>query len=229
MSIETACKYARITGLFYLVIIVCGMASELFVRERLILWDNAAETVANIIANPMLFRLGFVSDLVMVICDVVVALTFYLLLKHVSTALSVLAALFRLMQSSILGTNLLNYYKPILLLQEEGYKHAMDTESLNAQVLMYLQAHNYGYLLALVFFALSCIVLGYLIYRSPLFPGILGVLFIIAALGYLIDSFTNFLFPEYSTVTEWIVVVSALVAEVGLCLWLLIKGVKNPG
>ena len=228
-SIKSLNKYARTTGILYLIIIICGMSSEMFVRIPLINWDDPETTVANIIANPMLFRFGFVSDLVMVICDVAVALTFYILLKHVNSVLSSLAALFRLMQSSILGMNLLNYYQPILIVQDDRYKNAIADELLNTQVMMHLNAHNHGYLLALVFFALSCIVLGYLIYKSPLFPGILGILLVIAAFGYLIDSFTNFLFPDYSMVTEWIVLVSALVAEVGLCLWLLVKGVRNSG
>ena len=45
-------------------------------------------------------------------------------------------------------------------------------------------------------------VLGYLIFRSDYIPdyipGILGVLLMIAALGYLVDSFANFLFPGYA-------------------------------
>jgi hypothetical protein len=218
-------KYARITGALYLIIIICGMSSEMFVRAVLIDWNDPDATVANIAANPMLFRLGFISDLIMVMSDVAVALTFYVLLKHVSNAMALMAALFRLVQSAILGMNLLNYFQPIILLENNG--KGLDPEQVNALVMQHLFAHDYGYLVALVFFALSCIVLGYLLYKSPLFPGILGVLLIIAAGGYLIDSFTNFLFPAHAPLTEWLVVVSALVGEVGLCFWLLIKGVKK--
>lgn len=220
-------KYGRVTGLLYLVIIICGMYSEMIVRATLIIPGEAATTVTNIILNSMLFRMGFISDLIMVIADVGVALTFYILLKPVNNGLALLAALFRLTQSSILGINLLNHFKAIILLSDPSYETLLGKDQLSAQVMLHLNAHSYGYLIALVFFALSCIILGYLFYKSSLFPKAFGILLPIAGAGYLVDSFTNFLFPEFASVTEMIVIVSALVAEVGLCLYLIIKGVNS--
>lgn len=226
LSAQSLKCYGRVTGLFYLVIIVCGMFTEMFVRTSLIVPGDAATTVANIVANEMLFRMGFVSDLIMVIADVVVAATFYVLLRPVNNGLALLSALFRLTQSSILGINLLNHYNAILLLSDNTYLEMLGERALQAQVLFYLSAQSYGYLIGLIFFAFSCIILGYLMYRSPLFPNIFGLLLPMAGLGYLIDSFTNFLYPRYAAVTEYLVVISALVAEVGLCLYLIAKGVR---
>ena len=227
LSNKTLKKYGRVTGLLYLVIILCGMYSEMFVRASLIVTGDAASTVTNILANSMLFKTGFISDLIMVMADVAVALTFYVLLKPVNNALAMLAALFRLTQSSILGINLLNHFKASILLSDANYMSGLGSDALNAQVMLNISAHSYGYLIALVFFALSCIILGYLFLKSPLFPSVLGILLPIAGAGYLIDSFMNFLYPEYAHVTEVIVIVSAVIAELGLCIWLLIKGVKT--
>jgi len=227
LSTSSFKTYGRITGLLYLVIIICGMFTEMFVRATLIVPGEAGATVSNILSNLMLFRMGFVSDLTMVIADVTVALTFYILLKPVHNGLALLAALFRLTQSSILGINLLNHFNAIILLSDNTYQELLGNNALQAQVMFYLSAQSYGYLIALVFFAFSCIILGYLMYQSPLFPSIFGVLLPMAGLGYLIDSFTNFLYPEYASVTEYLVVISALVAEVALCLYLIVKGVKT--
>ena len=221
-------QIGRFTGLLYLVIIFCGLFSEMFVRAQLIVPGDAGATTSNIASQLMLFRVGFVSDLIMVMADVAVALTFYVLLKPVNNALALLAALFRLVQSSILGINLLNHFWAIILISDSQYESLLGQKNLIAQVMLQVTTHSYGYLIALVFFALSCIVLGYLFFKSPHFPKLLGVLLPMAGLGYLIDSFTNFLFPEYAHITEIMVMVSALVAEVGLCLWLLIKGVNEP-
>ena len=227
LSTSSFKTYGRITGLLYLVIIICGMFTEMFVRATLIVPGEAGATVSNILSNLMLFRMGFVSDLTMVVADVTVALTFYILLKPVHNGLALLAALFRLTQSSILGINLLNHFNAIILLSDNTYQELLGNNTLQAQVMFYLSAQSYGYLIALVFFAFSCIILGYLMYQSPLFPSIFGVLLPMAGLGYLIDSFTNFLYPEYGSLTEYLVVISALVAEVALCLYLIVKGVKT--
>lgn len=218
---------ARFTGLLYLVIIICGMFTEMFVRATLIEPGEAVTTAANIMSNIMLFRMGFVSDLIMVIADVTVAVTFYMLLKPVHNGLALLAALFRLTQSSILGMNLLNHFNAIILLEDKNYVQLLGENALDAQLMFYVSAQSYGYLIALVFFAFSCITLGYLMYHSPLFPKIFGYLLPIAGIGYLIDSITNFMYPQYAQATELIVVVSALVAEVTLCIYLIVKGVKS--
>lgn len=224
-ELTTFRKYGLITGLLYLVIIVCGMYSEMVVRAALIVPGDAATTVSNIASNLTLYRTGFVSDLIMVMADVAVALTFYVLLKPVNNALALLAALFRLTQSSILGINLLNHFKAIILVADSNFANSMGPEAFNAQVMLNINAHSYGYLIALVFFALSCMILGYLFYKSPLFPKVLGILLAIAGAGYMIDSFTNFLYPQYADITELLVMVSAIVAELGLCIWLIVKGI----
>ncbi len=225
-SLSSVKSTARITGLLYLVIICCGLFSELAVRSTLIVPGDAAATVAGIVSNLMLFRIGFVSDLIMVVADVSVAVTFYVLLKPVNNGLALLAALFRLTQSSILGINLLNHYKAIILVSDNSFIQSMGSETLNAEVMLNINAHSYGYLIALVFFAVNCIIMGYLFYQSPLFPKLFGILLPMAGGGYLIDCFTNFLYPQYADVTEIIVMVSAIVAELGLCIWLMVKGIN---
>ena len=112
-----------------------------------------------------------------------------------------------------------------LLLSGADYLTVFETDQLHALVLLFLNAHSYGYLIGLVFFGLHCFVLGYLVFKSGYFPGILGVLLIFASLGYLIDSFANFLLPNYDATISLVVLAPAFIAELSLCLWLLFKGV----
>ena len=218
---------ARIAGVLYLIIIVCGLFSEVFVRSGLIVPDDAASTANNIIQNQTLFRAGFLSDLIMVMSDVGVALLFYLLLKPVNNGLSMLAAFFRLAQATVLGLNLLNFYMPLLILNNGSYFSSFTGDQLYSLTDLFLRAHSYGYLISGVFFGLSCIVLGYLIYKSVSFPNWLGILIVAAGFSYLIDCFTNFMIPQHANVSEVLVMTVAVVSELSLCLFLLIKGVKN--
>ncbi|MHC4104233.1 MAG: DUF4386 domain-containing protein [Planctomycetota bacterium] len=221
-------KIARIAGLLYLIIIVSGIFSEMFVRSNLIVPGDATATANNILASESLFRIGFASDLIMVMCDIGVALAFYVLLKPVNKGLALLAAFFRLVQAAILGFNSLNHFAALLLLSGADYLTVFETDQLHALVMLFLKMHTHGYLISGVFFSLSLFVLGYLFMKSDYFPKILGVFLVFATFGYLLDSFTNFLLPNYAAITEWFVVASAVIAELSLCLWLLFKGVREP-
>lgn len=194
--------YTRIAGFFYLTIIVCGLFSEMYVRFNLIVTEDATATARNIMGSVLLFRLGFISDLIMIICDIIVAIIFYILLKSVSKNLSLIAASFRLLQDAILGINLINYFVPLILLNNSNYIKIFETNQLYAFVLLFLNIHNYGYLIALVFFGIHCLLLGYLMIKSDYFPTVLGFLLILASWGYLMDSIANFLLPNYTEITS---------------------------
>lgn len=229
MTIRTAetspLVYARIAGLLYLIIIVSGIYSEVFIRSSLVVAGDAAATAANIVASEGLFRFGFLADSIMLLSDVAIAVLFYVLLKPVSKTLALTAAAFRLTQAAVLGFNLLNYYAALLLINGVGYAAVFRPDQLNTLALLFLDMHNHGYDLGLIFFGLSNLLLGYLVVRSEYFPGILGYGLIAAALVYLTGSFTRFLFPGYISLIEPIYIVP-LVAELAFCIWLLVKGVR---
>lgn len=217
---------ARTAGVLYLIIIISGLFSELFVRSGIIVPGDATATADNITANSFLFRIGFISDLVMVMSDVSVALLLYLLLKPVNQGLSMLAAFFRLAQATVLGINLLNFYLPLLLLGDGDYLNSFSSEQLNSLSLLFLNAHSYGYLISGVFFGISCVFLGTLIFKAEYFPKWLGILVVAAGISYLIDCVVNFLFSEFASMSEILVMTVAVISELSLCLFLLIKGVK---
>jgi hypothetical protein len=166
----------------------------------------------------------------MLACDALVAVALYVLLRPVSKALALLAMGFRLVHTAIYGVNLLNLVSAVLLLSGAGYLAVFEPGHLHALVLLFLEAHQYGYALGLVFFGFHCLVLGYLLFKSGYFPRILGILMVVASLGYLADSFAHVLLADYAryeTVFIVVVFVPAFVAEVSLCMWLLLKGVST--
>ncbi len=219
---------ARMAGVLYLIIIVSGLFSEMVVRSGIIVPDDIRATAENILAKETLFRIGFLSDLIMVMSDVGVALLFYLLFRHVNKGLSMLSAFFRLAQATVIGINLLNMFMPLILLNRGEFLQAFSDEQVYSLSSLFLEAHTYGYLISGVFFGISCILLGVLIYRSDYFPRWLGVLVLAAGISYLIDCITNFLAPGYASLSEYLVVSVAVISEFSLCLFLLIRGV-NPG
>lgn len=219
--------YARVAGLLYLVLLVGGMFGEMFVRSRLIVPGDAATTASNIRASAFLFRAGFASELLVFASDVALGAIFYVWLAPVSKVLSLTAAFFRLVMAAILGINLLNHFAVALLLSGDDYLKVFEKDQLDALALLFLKAHQHGYLIGLVFFGLHCAVLGYLMFESGYFPKVLGVLLMIAGAGYLGNSFTFFLFPSHAAgALSAVYLVPATIAEVSFLIWLLVKGVR---
>ena len=219
---------ARIAGLFYLAIIAAGIFAQFAVRDSLTVAGDAAATAQNILAARSFFQWGIAGDLVMIISDIAVALLLYVLVKPVNSGLSLLAAFFRLIQAAILGVNLLNLFAVLQLLSGADYLNVLGTETLYAQAFFHLQAHATGYSLGLIFFGLNCLVFGYLVFRSGYLPRILGALLIFAGAGYLTDSFASFFLPTYANYADifaLVVFLPAIVGELSLALWLIVKGV----
>lgn len=227
---KTSRKTSRLTGVLYLIIIATGMFAEFFVRANLIVSSDASATTNNIIASESLFRLNIFSDLVMIICDVGLAILFYLLLKPVSKPLALLASFFRLAQATSLGVNLLNMFFVLQLISGANYLAVLEPNQLQAFIMMFLESHSTGYTLALVFFGFNLIILGVLMYKSGYFPKTLGVMIIIAASAYLLDAFAKILLINYNSYQEIItvaVLAPAFIGELALCLWLLFRGVEE--
>jgi hypothetical protein len=176
----------------------------------------------------MLFRAGLAGEMLVLVCDVAVAMILYVLLKPVHRNLALLAAFLRLTFAGVYGVVGLFQLAAVILLGGDDFLRAFDLQQLHALAYLSLRLHGYGYGISLIFFGFSLVLLGYLIYRSGYLPRIIGALLVIAGLGYLINSFAQILAPTVAaTLFPW-VLLPALPAELGLCLWLIVKGVDVP-
>ncbi|HEV7376603.1 MAG TPA: DUF4386 domain-containing protein [Pyrinomonadaceae bacterium] len=218
---------ARIAGAFYLITIIMGVFAEVFVRGAIVVRDNAAATATNILAHEPLYRFGLAADLIMIACYIAVTLLFYGLFKPVGRSLSLLAAFFSLIGIAVLAANSLNHLAPLVFLRDAQYLSAFETTQLQALALMSLKMHARGYSIAGLFFGVYCVMIGYFVFRSGFLPRILGVLMAIGGLSFLIDSFASFLLPTLVARLPDIGMLGGI-AELALCLWLMVMGVNSP-
>jgi hypothetical protein len=217
--------YARIGGLLYLIIIIAGLVDEAFIRGRLIVSGDVAATAYKIMGSELLFRGGIVGDLIMHVCDVPLTVILYVLLRPVSKDLSLLAAIFSLLQTAVLIANKLNLVMVLLVLGGH-YRTAFDQHQIQGLMSLYLELHEYGFGIGLIFFGVSCLIVGYLTYRSGYLPRTLGVLHAIAGLSYLVNSFVLLLSPALAEKMFPAILLPGLIGELAMCLWLLIRGVN---
>jgi hypothetical protein len=219
---------ARIAGFLYLIIITLGIFAEVFVRERVLVNGDAAATARNILAHEQLYRLGFAAGIIVCLCGLPLTLIFYNFFKLVNRSLAILEVFFALVTISIESVTLLNHFAPLMLLGGERYLSVFNAEQLQALAYMSLVLQSVGYNLSLAVFAFDCIISGYLIFRSTFLPRILGVLFAIAGLCYLTNSFASFLSPAFAVHLFPYILAPSFIGELSVCLWLLVMGVNVP-
>jgi hypothetical protein len=157
------------------------------------------------------------------ILDVVVAWALYVLLKPVNKSLSLLAAWFRIVYAAIFVSALNNLLIVLQLLNGSDYLKAFETNQLHAQVMLSLNAFTDGWNIGLAIFGLHLLVAGYLVFKSGYLPKFLGILVVIAGLGYLIDNLGKLLSPNYNVT----IAMFTFIGEVLLIFWLLWRGIKG--
>jgi len=218
-------KIARLAGLLWLSMVVLGLIAQFFVREKLIVPNDISTTMSNIIANEALFRLGFVSDQLMMICTILTSLVLYKLLSTVNKNLAKLMVILAISGSVINMINLLNAIAPLQLLNSEYYLNAFEVNQVQAQVMLYLDLYEQGYVIAQIFFMTWVLPLGILVYKSGFLPRIFGILFVIETLIGLISTAINFISPNI--VLETNLLIPAAIAEISFMLWLIIRGINE--
>ncbi len=218
---------ARIAGFLYLIIIVGGAFAQLGVRDRLVVSGDAVATAQNILANELLYRVGFAVEVFYVLWCIPLNILLYDLFKIVDKKLAVIMVFFSTVGAAVQALALLAHYAPLVLLGKASYLTAFTTAQLQAAAYLSIRLFDNGYMIALSFFGMFCITLSYLILRASFVPRFLAVLLFIEGSLYLANSFGHFLAPAVGNKIFPFLLLSG-VAEVSFCLWLLIVGINLP-
>jgi hypothetical protein len=168
-----------------------------------------------------------VGQLIVLACDIGVAWLFYELLKPVDRGIALLQAFFRLATVAVAGANVVNHFAPLVLLSGAPYLSALSPEQLRALALAFLKLRAIGFDVSMVFFGFTCILVGYLFFRSTFFPRVLGLLLAIGGLGYVANALVHVLQPAARDLLFPHVLFPAGIAEVLLTLWLVVRGVDG--
>ncbi|MEO0373689.1 MAG: DUF4386 domain-containing protein [Cyanobacteria bacterium P01_A01_bin.17] len=214
---------ARMGGVLYLIIIIGGLFGAGYVPATIVVQGDAAATINNILTNEPLYRFSLSVHIIVVLCNIPLAVVFYDLFKLANKSLSRLVTLFILVAATIEGISLLNAFVPLILLQNAAI---MTAEQLQAVAYRHFMLQDIGFNLSLAFFGCYCLLAGYLIFRLRFLPRLTGLLLAIGGACYLINSFANFLVPEFATGLFPYIFIPCFFGEATLCLSLLIKGVN---
>lgn len=226
---EPTKKTARIAGLLYFILIVSGIFSLIYVPSNLITWDDASSTVNAIRESQLLFRMGILSNLICFGCFILLPLTLYKLLHHINRDQALLMVIFAVTSVPISYLNIVDYIDVLSIITSREYSEVYGTQQLNTKVMLLLESYNNGNMVAHIFWGLWLLPFGYLVYRSGFLPKFFGIFLMLGCFGYLIDFIGYFFFENYgNTLFSTIVGIPAGIGEIGICLWLLIVGIRLP-
>ncbi len=218
-SVQT---YARAAGALFLLSMVGGFFGELYIPSRIMVSGDAAATAKNIVESNTLFRLGFAAYLVEAACDIALSLILYVLLRPVNKNLALLAAFFGLVSTSVFAVGELFYFAASLPLGSAEYLRTFSPDQLNTLSMLSLRMYGLAAGIFMAFYGIATGLRGYLIYRSGYLPQALGILMMLAGLGFITRNFVLVLAPAY---VSNVFLVPMFLAGVFLTLWMLVKGV----
>jgi hypothetical protein len=207
-------RTARIAGFLYLLLIPLGVLGIIYVPNTLFVPGDMAATASNILANETLFRLGIVAALLIQLVNIAVVLFLYKLLNPVNKNMARFMVLFSVLAVPIAMLNELNNAAVLLLLNSREQPPTL--------LALFLDLHEYGIQIAGLFWGLWLFPMGYLVFKSNYIPKIIGVLLMIGCFGYVADSLTFLLFPNFGVTFSQV----TFIGELLLPLWLVIKGVN---
>jgi hypothetical protein len=212
---------ARAIGVVYLLYFFTAFLG-VFLMKGLVVSGDAAATAHGILAHEARYRSGFAVGLLANVLYIALTALFYGLFAPVSRVLSLVAAFLGLAGGAVLIGGGLLQIAPLVLLEHGPFTSAFGVDQVQAAALLCLALYARVYGIALVPFALYDLLLGYLIVKSAFLPRTLGVLMMLAGVGWV-----TFLWPPLAAaLSAWVLPFGAL-AEIALMLWLLARGVNE--
>lgn len=213
---------ARTAGALYLATMILGVVAQTAISGRLVVIGDAAATAANISADPSLLRVGLAIYLVEMACQVAMTVLFYNLFRPVSRTVSLLAAAFGFVGIVVKIVSRLFFISPLLVLGGASYLTVFQPDQLHALALLFLRVNYTAETIAMVFFGLYALVMGYLIVRSTFLPRILGVLSALGGIGWL-----TYLYEPLAVSILPFILGASLIGALAKIGWLLVYGVDE--
>jgi len=213
-------RETTIAGLCYLAVIVGGLFAQGMVRQSLIVPGDASATTLAIFEDETLWRLGIAVHLLYLVPALTMKLLVCALFRSTEPTLTRLALVFGISAVSVEAVSLTFLYVPLALPEAS-------IAAVGSPTLVYLgtQLFAAGFAFSLVLFAGFCIGVGALILRSRRMPGTIGWLMVVAGVCYIINTIAMIVSPDLFRLLFPAILAPALLAELSLALWLLLKGI----
>lgn len=206
----------RITaGISLILMAVIAGISYGYILGKLYLPEAPAITIENLIREKRQFDGLIICSLFVIFLDLLVAWSFYFLLKTVNKPLTVLSTWLRLVYTVLLGCAVFPLLGVQLLISQNNPDHEL--------ILFLLHQFMATWSFGLIIFGCHLILLGVIFFQSALPRGI-SLLTILAGCCYVLIHFFSLAFPSFEIVketTEQILALPMAAGELVPAIWLL--------
>ena len=214
-------KIARVTGVLFVITYIASIPPVLFLYGPLL--DDPRYILGGGAADNGL-ALGALLELILIIANIGTAVVLYPVLKRVNEILALGFVTARVVESAFIAVGVLSVLSMVTLRQEAA---GADAGSLLAVGQSLIAVHDWTFLLGPGFVVGigNGLILGYLMYRSALVPRGMAMLGLIAG-PVLLARFVGILFGVFEPMSMLggLMVVPEFIWELGLGIWLIVKG-----
>jgi len=220
-------KTARLAGLLYLLSSLPAPFALIYVPGKMFVRGDATATADRLRTSETLLRTGIGAELLSTCAFIFVPLVLYRLFKPVSEKNALAMLVLILLSVPISFVNVLNDLAALYFAGGAGanFLSVFDAHQRDALAYLFLRLHGNGYSLAQVFWGLWLFPFGICVIRSGFIPRFLGVLLMIAGVGYVADSTARLVFPQYADAVGRVAGILNF-CELPIIFWLLIWGAK---
>lgn len=215
-------KIARVTGVLFVITFITAIPPVLFLYGPLL--DDPRYIVGGGGADNGL-ALGALLELILIIANIGTAVVLYSVVKRVNEILALGFVTARVVECVFIAVGVLSVLSMVTLRQEAAA--GADAGSLLAVGQSLVAVQSWTFLLGPGFVVGigNGLILGYLMYRSGLVPRGMAMLGLIAG-PVLLARFVGILFGVFEPMSVWgsLMVVPEFVWELGLGIWLIVKG-----
>jgi hypothetical protein len=218
----TVTKAALTAGVGLALMFLSGILADYVIMPEIIDWQDALESAKNISDNITMYRLGILFYTVDMLANIIVAIALFYLLKPVNSTITLIMSLLRGAYVVLRSISLVNLVKVIGIVSTNG-SDLIDSSNL---IMSLIEADKTGYTYALFIFGFHVLLLGYLIIKSGYLSRIIGILLLIAFIGYMVycNAFVFCSdFTQIENTLEMVLGIPAVISELSLCIYLIMK------
>jgi hypothetical protein len=219
-------RQARFAGLLYLLACIPAPFCLLYVPSVLFVPGDATATADHIRASEGLLRLGMACEFINAAAFIFAVLALYRLFKGVDEPVARAMVILFVVSVPISFLNVLNDIGALILAHGASFLSVFDKGQRDALAHLFLRLHSQGLHVSAIFWGLWLFPFGMLVIRSGFIPRVLGVVLMIAGIGYVANSLTFLILPQYARLVGPVAPILEF-GEAPMILWLLIRGARD--
>ena len=224
-------KVVKTAGLMFLLSLFVPMLNWILINAKFVVEGNPTETVRRVLADPQLFRIGLANDILTSVIALVLASTLYLMLVSVRKAWAQVALALKVTEGVLIAVIALENFTALLLVNNHTALGGAEAGPVQMLVGQFFNTRMTLAAIPMLFLGLNFTVFSSLLYQSKYVPGMLAGFGVLAYALIFVYALLTLLFPHAAAnlVLQSVAWAPSCVFELVIGIWLLTKGIRDPG